>query len=461
MTDSATTPSSSPSLKLLVLVGILLISVVVIVLLIFFICVRGSRSCKKRKLVTKHSSGTIPLVSKEIMMVKALDLTPVSGPTQSESDDVDVDPKKEAEIKLEIEAMRKSDVSGGGHRSEVSVEDPNIGWGRWYTLKEVELATRGFAEGNVIGEGGYGVVYRGVLQDCSVVAVKNLHNNKGQAEKEFKVEVEAIGKVRHKNLVGLVGYCAEGPRRMLVYEYVNNGNLEQWLHGDVGPISPLTWDIRMRIAIGTAKGLAYLHEGLEPKVVHRDIKSSNILLDKNWNAKVSDFGLAKLLGSEKTHVTTRVMGTFGYVAPEYASTGMLNERSDVYSFGVLLMEIITGRSPIDYSRPPGEMNLVDWFKAMVASRRSDELVDPLIEIPPSPRSLKRVLLICLRCIDLDVVKRPKMGQIVHMLETDDFPFRSELRTIRDKDPVPSHADVSIKVPYPPKHAEIVEKSRWR
>nr|ACJ85291.1 unknown [Medicago truncatula] len=225
------------------------------------------------------------------------------------------------------------------------------------------MATRGFEEGNVIGEGGYGVVYRGVLQDGCVVAVKNLHNNKGQAEKEFKVEVEAIGKVRHKNLVRLVGYCAEGARRMLVYEYVENGNLEQWLHGNVGPTSPLTWDIRMKIAIGTAKGLTYLHEGLEPKVVHRDIKSSNILLDKNWNAKVSDFGLAKLLGSEKTHVTTRVMGTFGYVSPEYASTGMLNERSDVYSFGVLLMEIITGRSPIDYSRPPGEMNLVDWFKA--------------------------------------------------------------------------------------------------
>ncbi|XP_027354340.1 probable receptor-like serine/threonine-protein kinase At4g34500 [Abrus precatorius] len=461
MTDSTTATTSSLSFKLLLLVAILLVTVVVILLLIFFLCFRGTRSCKKRKLVAKHSSGTIPLVSKEIMVVKASDLTPSSEPSQSEIDDVDVDPKKEADIMVEIEGTRKSDVSGGGHRSEVSVEDPNIGWGRWYTLREVELATRGFAEGNVIGEGGYGVVYRGLLQDGSVVAVKNLHNNKGQAEKEFKVEVEAIGKVRHKNLVGLVGYCAEGARRMLVYEYVNNGNLEQWLHGDVGPTSPLTWDIRMRIAIGTAKGIAYLHEGLEPKVVHRDIKSSNILLDKNWNAKVSDFGLAKLLGSEKTHVTTRVMGTFGYVAPEYASTGMLNERSDVYSFGVLLMEIITGRSPIDYSRPPGEMNLVDWFKAMVANRRSDELVDPLIEIPPSPRSLKRVLLICLRCIDLDVIKRPKMGQVVHMLETDDFPFRSELRTIRDKDPLPSQADVSIKVPYPSKHAEIVEKSRWR
>ncbi|KAJ0582895.1 putative protein kinase RLK-Pelle-RLCK-V family [Helianthus annuus] len=212
--------------------------------------------------------------------------------------------------------------------------------------------------------------------------------------------------------------------RLLVYEYVDNGNLEQWLHGDVGPISPLTWEIRMRIAIGTAKGLAYLHEGLEPKVIHRDVKSSNILLDRKWNAKVSDFGLAKLLGPEKSHVTTRVMGTFGYVSPDYASTGMLNECSDVYSFGVLLMEIVTGRSPVDYSREPGEMNLVDWFKGMVASRRGEELLDPKIQVPPPSRALKRVLLVCLRCIDMDANKRPKMGQIVHMLEADDFPFRT-------------------------------------
>ncbi|KEH30437.1 receptor-like kinase [Medicago truncatula] len=420
MSESTTTSSTSlMSFKVLILAGIFLIIVIIIVLLIY-LCFRGSR--KKRKMLPKlHSSGSTPLVSKEISMVKEIDLTRSSEKqTRIEiiEDHDEVGPKKEAEIMVEIGGVRKGD--GGGHM----MEDPNIGWGRWYSLKEVEMATRGFEEGNVIGEGGYGVVYRGVLQDGCVVAVKNLHNNKGQAEKEFKVEVEAIGKVRHKNLVRLVGYCAEGARRMLVYEYVENGNLEQWLHGNVGPTSPLTWDIRMKIAIGTAKGLTYLHEGLEPKVVHRDIKSSNILLDKNWNAKVSDFGLAKLLGSEKTHVTTRVMGTFGYVSPEYASTGMLNERSDVYSFGVLLMEIITGRSPIDYSRPPGEMNLVDWFKAMVSSRRSDELVDPLIETPPSPRALKRVLLICLRCIDLDVIKRPKMGQIVHMLESDDFPFRS-------------------------------------
>ncbi|URD79737.1 serine threonine-protein kinase [Musa troglodytarum] len=312
-----------------------------------------------------------------------------------------------------------SSMGGGGGPPEVS----HLGWGHWYTLRELEEATGGLAEENVIGEGGYGIVYRGVLADNTTVAVKNLLNNRGQAEKEFKVEVEVIGRVRHKNLVRLLGYCVEGEYRMLVYEYVDNGNLEQWLHGDVGEVSPLTWDIRMNIILGTAKGLAYLHEGLEPKVVHRDVKASNILLDHHWNSKVSDFGLAKLLCSERSYVTTRVMGTFGYVAPEYASTGMLNERSDIYSFGVLIMEIISGRAPVDYTRPPGEVNLVDWLKNMVGDRKSEQVVDPRIPEKPSPKALKRALLVALRCVDPDAHKRPKMGHVIHMLEMDDLLVR--------------------------------------
>ncbi|KAJ6328073.1 hypothetical protein OIU77_009875 [Salix suchowensis] len=318
-------------------------------------------------------------------------------------------------------------------------EVSHLGWGHWYTLRELEESTNYFADENVIGEGGYGIVYRGLLEDNTNVAVKNLLNNRGQAEKEFKVEVEAIGRVRHKNLVRLLGYCAEGAHRMLVYEYVDNGNLEQWLHGDVGPCSPLTWESRINIIIGTAKGLTYLHEGLEPKVVHRDIKSSNILLDKQWNSKVSDFGLAKLLGSESSYVTTRVMGTFGYVAPEYASTGMLNERSDVYSFGILLMEIISGRNPVDYSRPAGEVNLVEWLKSMVTNRNAEGVLDPRLPKKPSPRALKRALLVALRCVDPNAQKRPKMGHVVHMLEADEFPFRDDRRVGRE--PGRSHYDV--------------------
>lgn len=335
-----------------------------------------------------------------------------------------------------VSSDKGSTASGETPRSTESPstsvpEVSHLGWGHWYILRDLEIATNGFSDENVIGEGGYGIVYRGLLPNGNPVAVKNLLNNRGQAEKEFRVEVEAIGRVRHKNLVRLLGYCAEGAGRMLVYEFVDNGNLEQWLHGDVGPVSPLTWDIRMKIILGTAKGLAYLHEGLEPKVVHRDIKSSNILLDKQWSAKVSDFGLAKLLGSEKSYVTTRVMGTFGYVAPEYASTGMLNERSDVYSFGVLIMEIISGRSPVDYGRPAGEVNLVEWLKMMVGSRRSEEVVDPLLEVKPSSRALKRALLVSLRCVDPDAAKRPKMGHVIHMLEADEFPFRDDRRLGRE------------------------------
>ncbi|KAK1433476.1 hypothetical protein QVD17_10386 [Tagetes erecta] len=324
--------------------------------------------------------------------------------------------------------------SGSGDQLAIVSVQPEVshlGWGHWYTLRELEVATNGFSDENVIGEGGYGIVYSGVLADNTMVAVKNLLNNRGQAEKEFKVEVEAIGRVRHKNLVRLLGYCAEGAQRILVYEYVNNGNLEQWLHGDVGPISPLTWEIRMNIILGTAKGLTYLHEGLEPKVVHRDIKSSNILLNRQWHPKVSDFGLAKLLGSEKSYVTTRVMGTFGYVAPEYASTGMLNERSDVYSFGILIMEIISGRNPVDYSRPPEEVNLVDWLKTMVTNRNAEGVLDPKLPEQPSSRALKRALLVALRCVDPSAQKRPKMGHVIHMLEADDFPFRDEHRGNRE------------------------------
>ncbi|KAK9066746.1 hypothetical protein SSX86_014069 [Deinandra increscens subsp. villosa] len=363
------------------------------------------------------------------------------GVIRGEDEENNVSPYEK--IQIEIGKGHRISYPGGGGSSygsgsgdqlsvvSVQPEVSHLGWGHWYTLRELEMATNGFSDENVIGEGGYGIVYSGVLTDNTTVAVKNLLNNRGQAEKEFKVEVEAIGRVRHKNLVRLLGYCAEGAQRILVYEYVNNGNLEQWLHGDVGPISPLTWEIRMNIVLGTAKGLTYLHEGLEPKVVHRDIKSSNILLNRQWHPKVSDFGLAKLLGSEKSYVTTRVMGTFGYVAPEYASTGMLNERSDVYSFGILIMEIISGRNPVDYSRPLEEVNLVDWLKTMVTNRNAEGVLDPKLPEKPSSRALKRALLVALRCVDPSAQKRPKMGHVIHMLEADDFPFRDEHRGNRE------------------------------
>ncbi|XP_071937682.1 probable receptor-like protein kinase At5g18500 isoform X1 [Coffea arabica] len=305
-------------------------------------------------------------------------------------------------------------------------EFSHLGWGHWFTLRDLEVATNRFSKENVIGEGGYGVVYRGRLINGSPVAVKKILNNIGQAEKEFRVEVEAIGHVRHKNLVRLLGYCIEGTHRLLVYEYVNNGNLEQWLHGAMSHRGYLTWEARMKVLVGTAKALAYLHEAIEPKVVHRDIKSSNILIDDDFNAKLSDFGLAKLLGAGKSHITTRVMGTFGYVAPEYANSGLLNEKSDVYSFGVVLLEAITGRDPVDYGRPAPEVNLVDWLKVMVGSRRFEEVVDPTIETRPPTTALKRALLTALRCVDPDAEKRPIMSQVARMLESEEYPVLRKL-----------------------------------
>ncbi|KAJ3677895.1 hypothetical protein LUZ60_001698 [Juncus effusus] len=384
----------------------------------------------------RPNSPSIPVYSKEIqeieqMSVETQNPNAVSSEQKALLRNQSAGEESMKRIHVEIgkgcriENLEKQRSIGENRTSPMGPEVSYLGWGHWYTLRELELSTDRFSNQNVIGEGGYGIVYRGVLHDGSTIAVKNLFNNKGQAEREFKVEVEAIGRVRHKNLVRLLGFCVEGAHRILVYEYVDNGNLEQWLHGNVGPMSPLTWENRMNIILGTAKGVTYLHEGLEPKVVHRDIKSSNILLDKKWNPKVSDFGLAKLLGSERSYVTTRVMGTFGYVAPEYASTGMLNERSDVYSFGILIMEIISGRNPVDYSRPPGEVNLVEWLKNMVTSRNYEGVLDPKLGENPSNRALKKILLVALRCVDPDSNKRPKMGHVIHMLETDDFPYRDE------------------------------------
>ncbi|KAI9107103.1 hypothetical protein K1719_022631 [Acacia pycnantha] len=465
--DELSKHTSIFGLRLWVVLGICVGAAIVILLFIISLWFAAKRNnASKLKSCQKPTNINIPNVSKEIQEIRIDHSREPTKPNLVPDPDPFPESQSEALDRAQAILLQQEDESPGtgphkihieigkGHRISYpergggsshgsgearSGEQPSIavpevshlGWGHWYTLRELEVSTNFFADENVIGEGGYGIVYRGVLQDNTNVAVKNLLNNKGQAEREFKVEVQAIGRVRHKNLVRLLGYCVEGAHRMLVYEYVDNGNLEQWLHGDTNPSSPLTWDIRMNIILGTAKGLTYLHEGLEPKVVHRDIKSSNILLDKRWNPKVSDFGLAKLLGSERSYVTTRVMGTFGYVAPEYASTGMLNERSDVYSFGVLLMEIISGRNPVDYSRPPGEVNLAEWLKTMVTNRNAEGVLDPRLPEKPSSRALKRALLVALRCVDPNVQKRPKMGHVMHMLEADEFPFRDDRRAGRE------------------------------
>ncbi|CAN1312969.1 Probable receptor-like protein kinase At5g18500 [Linum perenne] len=402
------------------------VAIFVIVILSFSIYL-SSRKKKSSNRRSQHQQQQIPAVSKEIKEVFQIEQVSTDEFAPRDGGVLltihDKSNENDSDKVLVHVGMAKKNKNGNGNA---------LGWGHWFTLRDLELATNRFSKDNVLGEGGYGVVYRGNLVNGSPVAVKKILNNLGQAEKEFRVEVEAIGHVRHKNLVRLLGYCIEGTHRfrMLVYEYVNNGNLEQWLHGAMRHHGYLTWEARIKVLLGTAKALAYLHDAIEPKVVHRDIKSSNILIDDDFNAKVSDFGLAKLLGAGKSHVTTRVMGTFGYVAPEYANSGLLNEKSDVYSFGVVLLEAITGRDPVDYGRSSQEVNLVDWLKMMVGSRRSEEVVDPNIERRPSTRSLKRALLTALRCVDPDSEKRPKMGQVVRMLESEEYPIPREDRRQR-------------------------------
>ncbi|VFQ74891.1 unnamed protein product [Cuscuta campestris] len=414
-------------LKVWVLIAFFIGLFIVVVLLVLPFCL--SRKKPKRNGKTLPTSPPIPPLSKEIRVVNcSANNNYYNDPFQDAYRDKDSD-----KLLGHTEKNQSGDNDNVGLISYSSLSDSppklsQLGWGHWFTLRDLQIATNNFSKENVIGEGGYGIVYRGQLVNGNPVAIKKLLlNNLGEAEREFRVEVEAIGHVRHKNLVRLLGYCIEGTQRLLVYEYVNNGNLEQWLHGAMRHHGYLTWEARMNVILGTAKALAYLHEAIEPKVVHRDIKSSNILIDDKFNAKISDFGLAKMLNAGKNYITTRVMGTFGYVAPEYANSGILNEKSDVYSFGVVLLEAITGRDPVDYRRPADEVNLVNWLKMMVGSKRSEEVVDPTMETRPSTSSLKRALLTALRCVDPNDQNRPAMSQVVRMLESQQYPVPREGR----------------------------------
>ncbi|XP_019455961.1 PREDICTED: probable receptor-like protein kinase At2g42960 isoform X2 [Lupinus angustifolius] len=446
LNDVLSKKTSIFGLKRWALLGIGVGAFIVLVLCILYIWVIFRRKSRTRRSREKYSLSQIPNVSKEINIDKVgvqdshvqqenAFVPPQYKANDKNSDNVSVhmgmirstDPDIISQSSSIYHHERGFSSMSGEERSSGSVtkqyalsygglltasplnglpEFSHLGWGHWFTLRDLQQATNRFSADNIVGEGGYGVVYKGRLINGTEVAVKKILNNLGQAEKEFRVEVEAIGHVRHKNLVRLLGYCVEGVNR-----------------------------------------LAYLHEAIEPKVVHRDIKSSNILIDDEFNAKVSDFGLAKLLDSGESHITTRVMGTFGYVAPEYANSGLLNEKSDIYSFGVLLLEVITGRDPVDYARPTNEVNLVEWLKMMVGSRRAEEVVDSSLEVKPSIRVLKRVLLVALKCVDPDAVKRPKMSQVARMLEADEYIVREDRRNRRSRSA--SMEIESVKEPGPP------------
>ncbi|KAJ6830899.1 putative serine/threonine-protein kinase PBL19 [Iris pallida] len=294
---------------------------------------------------------------------------------------------------------------------------------RAFGFAELKCATRGFSRGLVIGEGGFGCVYRGVVDDgddgAVDVAVKQLNRNGSQGHKEWITEVNFLGVVKHPNLVRLVGYCAEdderGMQRLLVYELMPNKSLEDHLLGRVVP--SLSWALRLKIAQDAARGLAYLHEEMDFQLIFRDFKTSNILLDEDFNAKLSDFGLARHGPTEGAdHVLTSVVGTVGYAAPEYLQTGRLTAKSDVWSFGVVLYEIISGRRPLDRNLPRSEQKLLDWVKPYASDpKKFHTILDPRLEGQYSTRSARKLIALANKCLMKNPKSRPRMSEVVAML----------------------------------------------
>ncbi|KAJ8761149.1 hypothetical protein K2173_001205 [Erythroxylum novogranatense] len=285
-----------------------------------------------------------------------------------------------------------------------------------FTLRQLRAATRNFDPANKIGEGGFGSVYKGELSDGTIIAVKKLSPKSGQGSREFVTEIGMVSGLQHPNLVKLYGCCIEGTHLLMVYEYMENNSLARLLFGSKAGFVKLDWATRYKICVGIARGLAFLHDESTLRIVHRDIKATNVLLDKDLNAKISDFGLAKLNEEENTHITTRVAGTIGYMAPEYALWGYLTEKADVYSFGVVALEIVTGRSNTSY-RPKNEcVCLLDWAVVLQQKGNLMEIVDPNLESEFNKKEAERMLKVALLCSNASPTLRPTMSEVVSLLE---------------------------------------------
>ncbi|XP_068639222.1 probable serine/threonine-protein kinase PIX13 [Aristolochia californica] len=301
---------------------------------------------------------------------------------------------------------------------------PNL---RIFTFSELKSATRNFRPDTVLGEGGFGKVFKGWVEEktltpaksgCGVmVAVKKLNSESMQGLEEWQSEVQFLGRIHHPNLVKLLGYCWEDRELLLVYEFMPKGSLENHLFRRGSTYQPLSWSIRLKIAIGAARGLNFLHTS-ERQIIYRDFKASNILLDSNYNAKISDFGLAKngpMFGD--SHVTTRVMGTYGYAAPEYVATGHLYIKSDVYGFGVVLLEMLTGLRTLDTNRPSGQHNLVEYTKPFLSHRRKiAHIMDPRLEGQYPSKGAFQAAELTLKCLGSDPRSRPSMKEVQEALE---------------------------------------------
>ncbi|XVE80838.1 hypothetical protein DITRI_Ditri15bG0012600 [Diplodiscus trichospermus] len=284
-----------------------------------------------------------------------------------------------------------------------------------FSYAELKAASEGFCPPNKLGEGGFGVVYKGTLSDGRVVAIKQLTAASHQGKSQFIAEVATISAVQHRNLVKLYGCCIEGKRHLLVYEYLENKSLDRALFGRSD--LHLDWPTRFNICLATARGLAYLHEESNPRIVHRDVKASNVFLDAELCPKISDFGLAKLFDDKKTHISTRVAGTIGYLAPEYTMCGRLTEKADVFSFGIVALEIVSGRPISDNSLEDDKIYLLGWAWALHENDRSLDLVDPsLVEFDEN--EAVRAVRVALLCTQGSPALRPPMSRVVAMLAGD-------------------------------------------
>ncbi|OAY69865.1 Phytosulfokine receptor 2, partial [Ananas comosus] len=319
-----------------------------------------------------------------------------------------------------VDPMAEDDLEGGPHRSSDSSSKlvfffPNSDT-KDLTIGDLLKSTNNFDQANIIGCGGFGLVYKAYLPDGSKAAIKRLSGDCGQMEREFHAEVEALSRAQHKNLVSLKGYCKYGNDRLLIYSYMENGSLDYWLHERADGGSLLKWEMRLRIAQGSARGLAYLHKICEPNIIHRDVKSSNILLDEKFEAHLADFGLSRLIRPYDTHVTTDLVGTLGYIPPEYSQSLIATPRGDVFSFGVVLLELLTGRRPVDVCKAKGCRDLVSWVIRMKAEKKEEQIFDSVIWSKAHEKQLLMVLETACKCISSDPRHRPSIDQVVLWLD---------------------------------------------
>ncbi|NP_001314369.1 BRASSINOSTEROID INSENSITIVE 1-associated receptor kinase 1-like precursor [Gossypium hirsutum] len=309
-------------------------------------------------------------------------------------------------------------------------EDPEVHLGQLkrFSLRELQVATDNFSNKNILGRGGFGKVYKGRLADGSLVAVKRLKEERTQGgELQFQTEVEMISMAVHRNLLRLRGFCMTPTERLLVYPFMVNGSVASCLRERSEFQPALDWAIRKRIALGAARGLAYLHDHCDPKIIHRDVKAANILLDEEFEAVVGDFGLAKLMDYKDTHVTTAVRGTIGHIAPEYLSTGKSSEKTDVSGYGVMLLELITGQRAFDLARLANDddVMLLDWVKGLLKERKLETLVDSDLNGNYIDEEVEQLIQVALLCTQGTPMERPKMSEVVRMLEGDGLAERWE------------------------------------